>query len=85
MKKLEAIKSVAALVVSIGVGAIVSNIVKGTTPSNAKTLLRVCVAIGSFVLTGLVSEAATKYTEKTIDETVDMLRDVVKEEPATQE
>ena len=79
MKKMEAVKAVAALVVSAGVGFIVSNIVKATTPADTKVIVKICIGIGSFVLAGLVSDAATDYTEKTIDEAVEMVKDAVKE------
>lgn len=85
MKYLAIVKTLASLVVSVGVGAVISNIVKSTTPADVKRLMKACIGIGSLVLAGMISDAASKYTETKIDETVDMVKDAVKEAEPVQE
>jgi hypothetical protein len=69
MSKLEIIKKVGGFIVSMGVGAIVNNAVKATTPIFTHPIKRVCIAIGTVVLGAMISDKAVQYTEKTIDET----------------
>lgn len=77
MKKLELIKAGIGLVVSVGVGAIVGNVVKATTPADVKTLTKLCIAAGSLVLTGVAGDMASKYTEEQIDSVVDGVKEVI--------
>jgi hypothetical protein len=63
------LKGALSLAVSTGVGAIVNNAVKHTTPDNVKTLKKICITIGTFALSGMVSDAVCEYTDKKIDET----------------
>lgn len=79
MTKIEMIKKVGTLVVSVGVGAIVGNAIKATTPSSINTINKVCIGIGGFVLTSMVCGMATKYTEAQIDETVNEIKKMVAE------
>lgn len=64
------VKGISQLIVSIGVGTIVTNVVKATTPKNIGRLHKICVGLGSFVLSGIVIEKAATYTDKSIDETI---------------
>ena len=77
MKKIDMIKKIGTLVVSVGVGAIVGNAIKATTPSSINTINKVCIGIGAFVLTGMVSGMAAKYTEEQINETVNEIKKMV--------
>ena len=77
MKKIDMIKKIGTLVVSVGVGAIVGNAIKATTPSSINTINRVCIGIGAFVLTGMVGGMAAKYTEEQINETVNEIKKMV--------
>ena len=77
VSKIELLKTAAALVVSVGVGAIVGNAVKHTTPSDVKQLAKACIKLGSFVLTGVVGDMAAKYTEDKIDSAVSTVKDLV--------
>lgn len=61
-------KQIAGFLVSFGVGTVVKNIVEYTTPSTITTLKKVGVSIGGFVLSAMVVDAATKFTDKRIDE-----------------
>ena len=84
MKRLEILKTGASLIVSVGVGAIVGNVIKTTTPADTKKILKICIDAGGLVLTGLAGDMAGKYTDKTIDDVVDAVKDVVKEDTTTE-
>lgn len=60
-------------VVSIGIGNIVGNIVKSTTPANLNTFNKVSIQIGAFVLSGAVSARAIEYMNNEIDSVVDQV------------
>ena len=77
MKKIEVFKTGACVVVSFGVGVIVGNIVKGTTPSDVRKITKLCIAAGSLVLSNVAGDIAAKYTEKKIDEAVEFVTDAV--------
>ena len=74
MKGLELIKTVSGVLVSIGVGGIVSNVIRVTTPDSAGTIKKICIGIGSFVISSMIVDEATSYTEKKIDQTADKFR-----------
>jgi hypothetical protein len=77
MKKLDMIKGATGLVVSIGVGAIVSNVIKTTTPINANKIMKVCIGMGSIVLGSMATDQATKYTEQKIDDAAESIKGMV--------
>lgn len=79
MSKVDIFKQVSSIVVSIGVGAIVGNAIKATTPAQINTIKKVCIGIGSFVLTSMVSDAVTKYSEAKIDNGVANIKKAVKD------
>lgn len=73
MKKediISTVKTGVGFVASIGVGAIVGNLVKSTTPIDTSKLIKACIKVGSIVLTGAVGDLASTYTDKQIDEAV---------------
>lgn len=78
MKKMDMVKKVGGIIVSIGVGAIVGNVIKCTTPATMGTIKKVCVAVGSFVLCNMVADSAANYTEQTIDNAVNEVKKMVK-------
>lgn len=71
MDKLNFVKTGLSLVVSVGVGNIVGNAIKHTTPSDLTLLTRLCVGVGTIVLTAVASDIASNYTETKFDKTVD--------------
>lgn len=79
MKKVEIVKAATAIVVSIGVGAIVANVIKCTTPSDVKRVMKVCINLGGFVLASMVSDMASTYAEEKIDEVVDTFNETAEE------
>lgn len=68
MNKIAIVKSVAGVITSLGAGAVVGNAIKATTPENLKTANAVLVGVGSFVIGGMVADAASNYVKKGIDE-----------------
>lgn len=72
MTKKEILKSGVKLLVSFGVGTIVTNAVAFTTPVIAMGLFKkAAVSVGSFVLSAMVSDKATEYTDEKIDEVME--------------
>ena len=69
-KIIETVKTGVGLIVSVGVGAIVGNLVKSTTPADTSKIIKACIKVGSLVLTGAVGDLASKYTDEQIDEAV---------------
>lgn len=65
------------LVVSAGVGSIIGNAVKATTPEEGlSTLKKVSIGVGSFVLGSMVADQATKYTGQQIVDLVDTFEEI---------
>lgn len=77
MKKLDMVKTVGGIIVSVGVGAIVNNIVKSTTPVSMGTIKKVCIGVGGLVLSSMISDKAVKYTETKIDSAVNEIKKMV--------
>lgn len=74
------IKSVAAIVGGIGVGAIIGNAVKHVSPTSSSGLLmKACVGLGTMLLGGLACDATSKYADKQIDEAAEFVENMVKE------
>lgn len=77
MNKIEMVKGSVGLVVSIGVNAIVNNVVKSTSDSNANALTKICITAGGFVLSMMVAKKAVDYTETEIDGVVNQFKEIV--------
>lgn len=67
-------KAASNIIVSMGTGAVVGNAVKSTTPADIKTFQKVTITVGGMVLSSMVSELASKYTETKIDDAVDTVK-----------
>ena len=78
MKKLDILKGVAELVVSVGVSAIVGNTIKTTTPPDIHVIKKVCVGIGGFVLSGMIGDKTAEYASNQIDETVEKIQNFIR-------
>lgn len=74
-KTMPKIKLISNLIITIGVGAIVGNAVKFTTPATIGKITKACVGLGTMVLGGLASEACAKYANEAIDEGAEIVRD----------
>ena len=79
MKKLEMVKAILKIAVSIGVGTIVGNAIKTTTPDDIKQLSKIAVSLGSLALTGIASDMAIKYVDKEVDDMVKAAKDAKEE------
>jgi len=80
MNPLNLIKTVTEIVVSVGVGAVVGNTIKLTTPAGTHVLKRVAIGVGGFVLSSMISDKASTYATTTIDETVEKIKKLIKPE-----
>lgn len=91
MKGIKVIKAASKFVVSVGVGAIVSNAIAFTTPiAGVAVLTKAAISVGSFVLSGMVSDKACEYIDEKIDEGVEEAEKMAKKiltekEPQTDE
>lgn len=63
-------KLVATGATSWGAGIIVKNAIKMTTPADIGSIKKVGVVIGGFAVAGIVSDAASRYTGRMIDDCV---------------
>lgn len=77
MKKIEMLKTVSGIIVSVGVSAIVGNAVNFTTPSSIGRIAKICTGAGKVVLASMVSKEASKYTEHKIDEAAAQFKDAM--------
>lgn len=73
MNKLNIVKQAAELLVSMGTGAIVGNAVKLTTPAEVSKVQRVTIAIGSFALSAMISDAVGKYASNQIEQVAEQV------------
>lgn len=80
MTKKEVLKAGAKLVVSFGVGTIVTNAVAFTTPQFALGVLkRVAIGVGSFALSAFASDKIADYADEKIDEAFAEVQKVLSE------
>lgn len=71
MNKINMLKKSTGLVASIGVGAVVANAVKATSPTDPKIVPKILIGVGGYVLGCILSDKAAEYTDTQIDEVVD--------------
>jgi hypothetical protein len=64
------VKQITGIVAGVGVGTVVSNVVRATTPPNAGMFTKVSAMIGSFTISGILSVPITKYTDLQVDKTI---------------
>jgi hypothetical protein len=80
MNPLSLIKTAVEITVSVGVGAVVGNAIKASTPANVHVVKRVAIGVGAFVLSSMVGDMATKYATDTIDDTAGKIKKFMKPE-----
>jgi hypothetical protein len=68
MKKLDIVKGVTGIIVGLGVGLIVGNAIKATTPDDIGKIGKILIGVGSFALGGILSGMAASHTEHMIDD-----------------
>ena len=83
MDKKEITKAIIEAVVSVGVGTIVGNAIKTTTPCGLGVFKKVCVAVGSLVLGGLASDKASEYATTKFDEYASKVEELLVEKKET--
>lgn len=59
------------IVTSLGVGAIVGNVVRATAPSVVSVPIRICTIVGSAMLGGMAGEIVGNWTGRKFDEILD--------------
>lgn len=64
-----AIKLASDLIVSAGVGAVVGNAIKASTPTSVKTIQKITITVGSLALSSMVGAQAANYVRNEIDAT----------------
>ena len=69
-------KSATELVVSMGVGTIIGNAVKATSPANMNLVNRVFVGAGSYALGSLAGSMASKHTVDQLEQTVTQIKEL---------
>ena len=74
MRKLEMVKSVTQIVVSVGVGSIVGNAIKFTTPASSNLVKKVCIGVGSMILSNMVSDKAVQYSDQKIEDIANIFK-----------
>lgn len=77
MNTLGIVKTVTSIVVSTGIGNIVGNLIKHTTPDNIKLPIKVITGIGGFALAGWVSVKTAEMVNSELDESVDFIKKIV--------
>jgi hypothetical protein len=65
--KLGVFKGVVELAASAGVGMIVGNLVKATTPYDVNKVQRVLLGVGGYAMGGMLSDLSAKYIGSQID------------------
>lgn len=83
--KINHLKSVVTLIASVGVGAVVTNAVKATTPPDLKVLNKLAVLVGTMAASHTVADAASSYFGNTIDEWAEAINKVKDELNSDQE
>lgn len=85
MNLITCIKSIASIGSSLAVGMLVGNAVKATTPKNIGKIMKTIIGFGSMVVASALSEIACKYTEDSIDKTVEMVRECTDEKVSAEQ
>lgn len=76
IKKVNMIKVIVGLGVAVGVTAIVGGAIKSVTPATTNMLKKACIGLGGFAISGIITDAATNYSDKTVDKVVESYYEV---------
>lgn len=82
MNKLDILKGATEILTSIGVSAIVGNVIKLTKDPDAGKIKKIAIGFGGFVLSSMVSDKAVDYTNERIDSTAEKLSKIFKPKEA---
>jgi hypothetical protein len=77
ISKLGILKGVAELAITAGVGVIVGNLVRATTPVESSRVTKVLVTVGGYGLTGVLGDLSGKYVANQIDNYGTKFRDLL--------
>ena len=72
------VKVAGTIVIAIGIGAIVSNVIKVNTPSDVKKITRLCIGVSGLFLTGVLTEMAAKDFGETFDKGKTLAETIIK-------
>lgn len=71
------VKGVAELAVSAGVGVVVGNLVKATTPFDSGRIHKITVAVGGYALGGVLGDLSAKYISSQIDGYAERVSEII--------
>ena len=60
----------------IGVGAIVTNVMKATNRSNTSVFTKICMWVGGMMLAGLIGKKVIQYSDEYVDQIMDGAEEV---------
>ena len=60
------VKAIGEVVISIGVGTIIGNVIKATTPTNIGIAKKICIGVGALALESMFANAVSTYVEKAL-------------------
>ena len=83
-KTLKVVKMLGGLVISIGVGAVATNLVKVTTPEDINKIAKICIGVGNFCVAGMASAAASDKFEGTVDQIINTIKVFTNEDNETE-
>jgi len=69
-KNLKKTKAILGFVASFTVGTVAGAVLRAYIPVDANKITKISYQIGTYVIAGMAGEAATKYTERTVDSIV---------------
>lgn len=74
------VKAVGGIVVSSAVSMVVNNAVKMATPENIGKVAKIATAIGGAALSFVISDKVTSYIEVKVDDTIEVVKGIGKDE-----
>ena len=72
------VKGILGVVVSIGVGSIVKNIITATA-KDSTIYTKICIGVAGIVLGGMIADKATEHADATIDGIVESVKEIREE------
>lgn len=82
MNKLDILKGASEILTSIGVSAIVGNVIKMTADPEGGRIKKIAIGVGGFVLSSMVADKAVDYANERIDSTAEKLSKIFKPKDA---
>lgn len=76
MNILGIVKPVTTVIASLGVGAVIGNVIRTTTPVGIGPVSKVAVGVGTLVLTTVLGDLAAKSVHDTIDKSVESIDEI---------